>query len=63
MKPIDLDYSNKNLESFDVVYQMISDFSCKNTQVKSDFSNLNIRTINLSNNPFTHFFSKFNNEN
>jgi len=31
MKPIDLDYSNKNLESFDVVYEMISDFSCKNT--------------------------------
>ena len=60
MKPIDLDYSNKNLESFDAVYEMISDFSCKNTLVKSDFSNLNIRTIDLSNNPLTNFFSKFN---
>lgn len=57
---IKLDFSKKNLKSFDDIYQMIYDHAKKNPKTKYDFSKLNITEIDVSENQMTHFFKEAN---
>ena len=56
MDPIDLNCQNLGLNDFESVYNVIVDFSNKDSHTKYDFSKLNIRSIDLSGNELGLFF-------